>query len=43
MENVENYRGKEGLEPEKTFKGGLQKYWLNCGCVIVCDRCVCVW
>jgi hypothetical protein len=40
MENVENYRGKEGLKTKKIFKGGLREYWLICGCIVICDRCV---
>jgi hypothetical protein len=39
------YNGKCGKlqrksKPKKIFKGGLREYWLNCGCIIVCDRCV---
>jgi hypothetical protein len=34
MEHVENYRGKEGLNEEKIFKGGLAglevNLWLDC-------------
>jgi hypothetical protein len=40
MKIVENYTGKEGLKQEKIFKGGLREYWLSCGWVVVCDRCV---
>jgi hypothetical protein len=39
---VENYRGKEGFKPKKIFKGGLWKYRLSCGWIVVCDRCVIV-
>ena len=42
MEHVESYRGKEVLNEEKIFKGGLQDLRLTCGWVVVCDRCVIV-
>jgi hypothetical protein len=42
MEHVENYRGKEGLNEKKRFKGGLRDLRLTCGWFVVCDRCVIV-
>jgi hypothetical protein len=42
MENVENYRGKEGLKPKKIFKGGLRDLRSTCGWIVVCDMYVIV-
>jgi hypothetical protein len=39
---VENYRGKEGFDEEKIFKGGLRDLRLTCGWIVVCDMYVIV-